>query len=123
MNNSETNPIDLLSIFESGVLAVTINGRPFIKVDAESHTVDSELAGIKESGIKLSALISSEDKLGVSGLLKTTESTARELDEKGWKFALYDKGTTVLAMGRGVSRLSGHVHVSPTKLRSILEAV
>lgn len=118
---NQTTPVELLSLFESGVLAVTVNGRPLLKVDAESRSVESEVSGMRETGIKLSNL--SDSGPGVLGLLKTSRSTAKDLYEKGWKFSLYDKGSRILSMGRGVSRLTGHIQVSPTKIRSILEAV
>ena len=77
-----------------------------------------------ESGLKLSSLIEPENRnLGMVGLLQTSQATAKELYENGWKFVLHDKGANILTLGRGVSRLTGHIKVSPTKLRSILDVV
>ncbi|MDG6907821.1 MAG: hypothetical protein JRN20_18780 [Nitrososphaerota archaeon] len=103
-------------------MSVSVNGRPFLKVDAESRSVESELAGIKESGIKLSNLVSSQSA-GISSLLRRSRSVAKELYDMGWKFALYDKGSNVLSMGRGASRLTAHIHVSLAKLRTIFESL
>ncbi|MCL5068138.1 MAG: hypothetical protein M1368_07290 [Thaumarchaeota archaeon] len=118
------DPVDLLSIFQSGVLTVGVNGLPLLKVDVESRSVDVEAAGVKECNLKLSSLV--ELQRGSSGfqdLLKGSRSTARELFEKGWKFVLYDKGQTILLMGRGVSRLTGRIRVNPLKLRKLLKAL
>ena len=120
--NKLSGPLELLSLFEAGVLAVTVNGKPLMKVDASSRSVETEVSGIRESGIKLSDFVGSESgSSGMIDLLKTARSTAKDLYENGWKFSLFDKGSNVLAIGRGVSRLTGHINVSPTKLRSLLE--
>ena len=121
---NEASPVELLSIFKSGVLAVTVNGKPFIKVDAESQSVQSEVSGIRESGIKLGSIITPENpNPNLLSLLKASRTTAKELDEQGWKFELYDKGKNILSMGRGVSKLTGRIHISPTKLRTIRDTV
>jgi hypothetical protein len=116
---------DLLSIFASGVLTVDVNGMPFVKVDAESKSVGVEAMGIKECGLRLSKLIrfqGGRQKGGIRGLLESSESAARSLSEDGWQFTLYDRGSRVLTMGRGVSRLSGFITVNPLRLGGILEA-
>ena len=118
------DPLDLLSLFASGILTVGVNGLPFLKVDAESRTVDVEAVGVKESGIRLSRVIELEGgQKGARGLLKGSESTAKGLSEKGWTLILYDKGSSILTMGRGVSRLTGYVRVNPMKIRKILETL
>lgn len=122
--NRELDPVALLSIFDSGVLTVGVNGLPLLKVDAGSHSVDVEAAGVKECNIRLSSIMKLEGKgSGFTNLLKASNSTAKGLFETGWKFALYDKGQTILTMGRGVSRLTGRMRVNPLKLRRLLEAL
>lgn len=123
-SNSSVNPVNLLSIFESGVLTVGVNGLPLLKVDAESRSVDVEAAGVKECNLKLSSIVKLETgRSGLPELMKESRSTAKELSEKGWKFILYDKGQTILSMGRGVSRVTGRMSVNPLKLRKLLEAL
>jgi hypothetical protein len=125
MKSESTDPIELLSIFQSGVLSVQVNGFPFVKVDAETRSLDLEAQGIKESGIKLSGLMKlegGEDK-GIRGIISTGGSTARKLSERGWSLAIHDKGSTVLKMGHGVSRLTGHIQVNIFRLRKILQSL
>lgn len=119
---SDADTLELLSMFESGILTVEVNGFPLAKVDAESRSLDLEAQGIKECGIKLSKLIEFETgEKGIKTMISASESTARRLSERGWSLALYDRGSTILKMGRGVSRLTGHIQVNLLKLRKILE--
>ena len=123
-NQKNADPLCLLSLFASGVLTVGVNGLPFLKIDAESRTVDVEAVGVKEYGIRLSSVIQLESgQKGVRGLLKGSESAAKGLSERGWRLTLYDKGSSILTMGRGVSRLTGYVRVNSMKIRKILETL
>jgi len=117
------DPLDLLSSITSGTLTVGVNGLPFLKVDAESRSVGVEARGVKECGIRLSSIVEIQGggRKGVSAILKGSESAAKGLSEKGWKLVLSDRGSTMLTMGRGVSKVTGHVRVNPLKLRKILE--
>ncbi|MGI0092267.1 MAG: hypothetical protein ACREBS_11220 [Nitrososphaerales archaeon] len=114
---------ELLSVFESGSLTITANGLPMLKVDAQSRSVDVEAAGVKECGIKLSKIVKAEESGGVFGMLKRSESMARGLSERGWRFVLYDRGSKLLTMGRGVSRLTGRIQANPLKLRRIIDSL
>jgi hypothetical protein len=120
----QADPLGLLSIFESGLLTASVNGLPLLKLDAESRTVDVEAVGVKECGIRLSEIIQLEGGgKGVKALLKGSESSAKGLSEKGWRLTLYDGGSAILTVGKGVSRLTGYVHFSPLKLRRILKSL
>jgi hypothetical protein len=119
---SNTGTLELLSIFQSGALTVEVNGYPLVKVDAESRSVDVEARGIKECGIKLSKLLEFETgEKGIGSIISATELTARRLSNLGWSLILYDKGSRILRMGSGVSRLTGHMQVNLLKLRKLLE--
>ena len=77
---------------------------------------------MKESGIRLSNIIELRGGgKGVGGLLKGSESTAKELSEKGWRLTLSDRDGTIITMGRGVSGLTGNVQVNLLKFGKILE--
>ena len=113
--------MDLLSSFQSGVLTVGVGGFPLLKVDAASRSIEVEAAGVKQTGIKISRVIkSSQAQGGVVRFIKESESTARALSRNGWELSLYDRGSRVLVMGRGVSKLTGYVHANPLKLGKIL---
>ena len=115
----KTQPADLLKFFVGGSMSVGVNGLPLLKVDAESRSVGVEVEGIVESGLKLSNLAKSDHRPSLTSLAKISLTTARDLSQMGWKFSLNEKGSTVLTMGRGVSRLTGHVRANPLKLRRL----
>ena len=115
--------IEILSSFESGVLTIRVNEFPLLKVDADSKSLDVEASGVREAGIKLSEVLQIEGGRGFRGLVRNSESLARGLSEKGWRLTLYDKGSGILEAGRGVSRLTGYVHLNPLRLRRILESL
>ena len=128
MENQEekkrADPLDLLSILGSGTFTATVNGLPFLKVDADSRSIDVEIRGVNECGIRLGDIIELEaGQKGAVGLIKGSEATAKGLSEKGWRLVLYDKSNKILSIGRGVSKLTGHVQVNPLKLRKILESL
>ena len=108
----------LLPAFVSGHLNVIVNGFPAVAIDCESKTVEIESSGVKQTGSSLEKLGTTQG--GIIGLIKESESTARKLAEDGWTLVVYDKGVKALTMGKGVSRLTGHVHVNPLKLRRLL---
>ena len=116
------NPVDLLTGFASGVLTVGVNGQPLLKVDAESRSIDVDTSGVKETGIKLSKLLP-PGAGGVTDMIRNSEAMAKGLSDKGWRVTMYDKSSEVLAVGRGVSKLTGYVHVNPLKIRKILETL
>jgi hypothetical protein len=119
-NNAD--PLELLTLFQSGILTVKANGLPVMKLDGGERSLDLETQGIKECGIKLSKFMEVESRgKGIRGVLSASEGTAKRLSNDGWSLAIYDRGTRILKMGRGVSRLTGHIEVNLLKLRSILE--
>ena len=110
----------LLDGFHSGILTIGVNGRPLAKIDAESHEIDLGTSGVKESGIRLSKLM--PERKSLPTILKNSEKMARGLSDRGWKLTLYDDdGGSILSAGRGVSKLTSHMHVNPLKLGKILE--
>jgi hypothetical protein len=118
------DPLNLLSNLASGIFTVDVNDLPFLKVDAKTRSVEVETRGVKECGITLSNIIELQgDGKGVRALLKGSESTAKGLSEKGWKLILSDRNSTLITMGRGVSRLSGYMRINPLKLRKVLEII
>lgn len=116
---AKKDPLDLLKLFASGSLSVGVNGRPLLSMDVESRSVGIEVEGILETGLKLSKLATSNRRPSSAGLLKTSLTTAKGLSDIGWRFSINEKGSPVLAMGRGVSRLTGHVRANPLKLRRL----
>lgn len=113
--------VGMLSNVEKGNITMIVNGKPLLSVDAASKSLGVEMSGITETGLKVGDLLGFEMKkgaiagAGMIGKLREAEGVAKELNEKDWNLTLYSKGEKVLAMGRGVSRLTGHIHLNPSK--------
>lgn len=120
--SGKTTLADLLPIFTSGSFTVSVNGVPAVAVDAESRLLNLEAKGVKKSGLKLLNVIKEKGE-GVTGVLKTSESTAKKLSDSGWRITVYDGNDVVLTLGCGVSRLTGYIHVNPLKLRTLLKII
>ena len=118
-------PLELLSILRSGFIKIDVDGVPLLELNATSRALDVQTAGVKKAGIKISNFVKLETggKRGVSGLLKGAEPTARELSERGWRLTLWDNHSKVITVGRGVSKLTGHIGINLLKLHRILEAL
>jgi hypothetical protein len=117
----EIDVVDMLSIFSKGTLKVGVNGGSFLKVDVDSQTIDIEAKGLKESGIQVSTLVRTNNDGGIRKLLRSSRSMAKKFSEKGWRVALSDRGSSVMRLGRGVSKVSGYITINPMKIRTILE--
>jgi len=111
----------ILPLFSSGSLSVAANGLPLLSLDSKTRSFDLDARGVEETGLKLSQLVG--HRRGVVGLLKDSESIAKELAREGWTLTLYDRGSGALTMGSKVSRLTGHIRVNPLKLRKLLRQV
>ena len=111
----------ILPLFSSGSLSVAANGLPLLSLDSKTRSVDLDARGVEESGLKLSQLVGHRGR--IVGLLTDSEGIAKKLAREGWTLTLYDKGARALTMGSRVSRLTGHIHVNPLKLRRLLRQV
>ncbi len=107
----------ILPTFVAGKLDLIANGYPAMSVNCEKKTLEIEASGMKETGIPIARLA---PEGGVTTLVRESESTAKKLAEEGWTLVVYDKGTKALTMGKGASRLTGHMLVNPLKLRALL---
>lgn len=110
----------VLPVLISGQLSVTVNGFPAVSIDCESKTLEIEASGVKQTGFLLARMAPIQG--GVKQLLMESESIAKRLAQEGWTLTVYDKGSKALAMGSRVSRLTGHIHVNPLKLKGLFSA-
>lgn len=118
------DPLELLSLFRSGILTITVDGLPLVKISADSKSVDLEGKNVKECGVPLSRIIDLEtNKKGLMGLLIGSRTAAKRLTEKGWRMTLFDKGSKLVTLGKGASGLTGHINLDPTKARKILRTL
>ncbi len=109
--------LDLLSLLTSGEVIVTIGGYPLLSIRSDERALDLEVNGAKEVGLDLSKIVKLE---GGTNIFSGSELIARRLSSLGWKLTLYDKGSRLLTMGRGVSRLTGRITTSPLRLKRLL---
>ncbi len=117
-------PLSLLPLLTSGSLSVSVNEHPMLQVDSESRSLGIEVAGMRESGLVLGKLLAGgREEKSLGRLLAASEGIAKKLSEIGWTLTLYDGGSSLLSMGRGVSRLTGHVRANPLELTKLLRAL
>jgi len=110
-----------LSNVLSGTVTVSVNNFPFLKIDGESKTFDIEIMGLKESGIETSTVVG-DSRHGLLETLKSSERVARRFHEKGWRLRVFEGGSSVLSMGRGVPSLTGFVWGNPFELLKSLRS-
>ena len=113
--------LTLLALMPAGRATIKVSGRPFLSVDSDKKTLEVEADGAKEVGFRLSEFVRVLE--GPVSLLEGSERAIGELSRLGWKMTLYAGGEKMLAMGSGVSRLTGRVRVNPLKLRKLLKAL
>ncbi len=111
--------LDLLPLLSSGGITITVGGYPLLSINSSEKVMDMEVQGVKEAGLKLSTLIEVAER--DSHLLGASAALASKLSHLGWRLTLYDKGSRLLAVGSGISRLTGHVSVNPLDLRKLLD--
>ncbi|HYB75372.1 MAG TPA: hypothetical protein VEC08_00285 [Nitrososphaerales archaeon] len=117
--------LHLLPSLTSGSLTMTVNKLPLLKVDSDSRSLSVEAAGVRESGLKLGevALSRNGEKTSLGTLLSSSERLARSLAQVGWTLTVYDGNSDLLSMGRGISRMTGHVSVNPIKLMKLVRVL
>jgi hypothetical protein len=113
--------LDLLPLLSTGGITVSVGEYPILSIDSKEKLLDLEVAGAREAGLELSGLIRLEE--GDVNLLAGSEAVARKLSRLGWKLTLYDEGGHLMALGSGVSRLTGHVSLNPMNLRRLRDAL
>ncbi|HKW03846.1 MAG TPA: hypothetical protein VJN71_00980 [Nitrososphaerales archaeon] len=111
--------LDLLPFLESGVMNISVNSFPLIKVDCASKTAEIEMRGIHESGIQLFHVMKTQNRL--TNVVRNVQALAKELSRRDWQLSLYSMGSAILSLGRGAPSLTGHVSASPLKLRRIVK--
>ncbi|HYB45056.1 MAG TPA: hypothetical protein VEC92_00905 [Nitrososphaerales archaeon] len=113
-------PLDLLTLMPSGKATIKVNGRPFISINSDRRTLEVEASGAEEAGLRLSDFV--RQRGSPVGLLEGSWRFVEELSRLGWKLTLYSNGDKLLAVGSGVSRLTGGIRLNPLRLKKLLEA-
>lgn len=104
--------VGFLSGFSDGSVQVDIDSAPFASVDASTRNVDLQITPLLSGQRRTRSMV---PEVGPVGLWRA-RSIPTELARMGWRLTLYDGTHELLALGRGTSALTGHVHVSPTGL-------
>jgi len=105
----------------SGRVTVTVGGYPLVSIRSDEKELDVEVSGLKEAGLSLSKVVKLQelDKGPLLGPL----SVPSRLSGMGWRLTLYEKGERLVTLGRGTSRLTGHIGMNPLKLKKLVEAL
>lgn len=111
---------DLLDVLSSGSIKVTANGAPLAQMDGKQRSIEVDISGVRMSGLTVTRLLGRHHG-GMFSLFVETEGMAHALARKGWKFELKDGPKEVVSMGRGVSGLTGPLHVSLFRMGTALE--
>jgi len=110
--------------FLSGSLTINVNNFPFLKINCETRSLTIEIKGFKQTGFHLGDLLGKGDnKKGLMETMKESSGMAHRLHDLGWELQLFEGEDSVLAMGRGVSSLTGYVWFNPLKLSKIIEII
>jgi hypothetical protein len=119
---NETKALKLLSLFESGMMTVEVEGYPLLKLNGDEKSLEVEAQGLKESGLRITEFLSPEKRrMGIREMIKDSEEFARELSIEGWTVTLYDRGKDILRIGRKAPKLTGHIEFNPLRFREILD--
>jgi len=118
---SLTSALELLGAMAGGKATIMVQGRPMVSIDADRKTLEVDAGSAKDSGLRLADLIREEG--GQLAMLTGPVRIARALSDEGWGMILLAEGDVLLKMGKGTSRLTGRISVSPLKARKLLKAL
>lgn len=110
--------VDLLGRVSGGSLEVEVDGRPLAKIDGEGRTLTVQVAPLLAQGIHVRPIL----REGHVRLWQA-HGIPSALARAGWQVSLQDGSRELVGLGRAASRLTGHIHMSPTalgKLRRLL---
>ena len=111
--------VELLGSVPSGRMTVSIGGKPLVTLDAERKTLEVDLEKAKGAGLDISEIIRVEG--GRTASIRGSVHVAGALSRLGWRLDLYSRGEKVISLGKGPSRLTGHVSFNPLRLKRVLE--
>jgi hypothetical protein len=110
---------EILNRLTDGTARIDIGATPFAIVDAQSRTVNVQIDPLL--GRKASTSPRGVGR-GPTGFWNA-RGIPGELARRGWRLNVYDGPSELLALGRGTSALTGHIHLNPAglwKLRKLL---
>ena len=105
---------ETLERISGGSLEATIDGAPFEVVDADHRDVTVQVDPLLESDRSMHSFFAEERVR-----LWEARGVPSALARAGWAVRLRDGPDDLVRLGRGVSTLTGHVHVSLAALRKL----
>ena len=126
---TESNParetvVRALDSILSGTITVSVNNFPFLKIDGETKTLDVEIKGFEQSGLRLSDLVETKNsKGGFLGVIRNSSDFAQGLNQDGWTVQIFEGRNTLLRIGRGVSPRTGFIWLNPLKLPKLISLI
>jgi hypothetical protein len=109
----------ILKNLTDGIAQIDIDATRFATVDARSRTLDVQIDPLLDRKASTSTIRVARGPIG----LWNTRGVPGELARQGWRLNVYDGPRELLALGRGTSALTGHIHLNPEglwKLRKLL---
>ncbi len=100
-----------LQNFSAGSAEASIDGLPFAELDADQRNLTVRIDPLRTEGRSMRSLLS-ESHLH----LWETRGVPGSLARAGWRVSLHEGPSELVRLGRDVSPLTGHVHVSPSVL-------
>lgn len=114
----------ILSSVASGTVTVNLNNFPFVKIDAEAKTLDVEIKGFEQSGLRVGDIMpQGKGKTNFLDTLKQSSDFARGLHDDGWSIRLFEGEQSLLKMGRGASSLTGYIWLNPLKIPRLMRLI
>ena len=103
--------LDLLSRLSGGEMTLEWNHLPWVHLDVRARDLDISLDPLAESTTHVRSLLHAGRIVGWKNL-----GIPGRLARIGWRVTLESKRRPLLALGRGTSALTGHVHVELSAL-------
>jgi len=114
----------MLSSVASGSLTINLNNFPFVKIDGKAKTLDVEIKGFEQSGLKIGDIMpSGKGKGSFLDTVKQSTDFARGLHDDGWSIRVFEGEQSLLKMGRGVSSMTGFVWLNPLKIPRLMRLI
>jgi hypothetical protein len=109
----------ILNNLTDGTAQIDIGATRVATVDARSRTMDVQIDPLLDRKASISPMGGGRGPIG----FWNARGIPGELARRGWRLNVYDGPRELLALGRGTSALTGHIHLNPAglwKLRKLL---
>jgi hypothetical protein len=109
----------LLDRVTDGAAEALLDSAPLATLDAHTRDLAVQVTPLLDREHPVRPLTAEHGPMG----LWEMRGVPGALAQRGWRVALYDGNQELMALGRGTSPLTGHVHVAPTALWKLRKLV